>query len=83
MAIEDNQKGQEAQRPTTPSVPLQGGGGSGPVSGIGGMSPAERVSYIQELQRMSPLNKISDAVKKLTDNAFGLSRQAYDQADQQ
>lgn len=68
------------QKSVTPSV--VGGGGSGPISAVGGMSPAERVSYIQELQKASPLNKITDTVKKLSENAFGLSKEWFDQAAQ-
>lgn len=58
------------------------GGSTGPVSGVGGMSSTERIAYIRELQKASPLNKISDAVKKLTAEAFGLSRNVFDQAAQ-
>jgi hypothetical protein len=58
------------------------GGSTGPVSGVGGMSATERIAYIRELQKASPLNKISDSVKKLTAEAFGLSRNIFDQAAQ-
>lgn len=73
------QKESSVPKPQTPIIPKTGSG-SGPVGAVGGMSPAERVSYIQELQKASPLNKISDTVKKLSDNAFGLSREFFDQA---
>lgn len=71
---------EQQERPQNTSAPLATGGGSGPVGAVGGMSAAERVHYIQELQKTSPLNRISDAVKKLSDGAFGLSRNLFDQA---
>jgi hypothetical protein len=60
---------------------VYGGGSSAPISGVGGMSPAERVQYIQEIQRTSPLSRISEAVKNITLDSFGLAKGLFTQKD--
>ena len=42
------------------------------------MSPEEKTQHLQSLQKASPLNKISDAVKKMSDSAFGLSKDVFE-----
>jgi hypothetical protein len=58
------------------------GGSTNSISGVGGMSPAEKVGYIQALQKMSPLSRIGDAVKKLKKSDFGLNKSWFDKQSQ-
>jgi hypothetical protein len=66
-----------AQKPKNFDIPPIGGG-TAPVSGVSAMSPTERVQYIQEIQKTSPLGRISDALKNLTLDSFGLAKGFFD-----
>lgn len=67
----------QEKKNTTLSSGLTAGGSTAPVSGVSGMSPAERAQYIQELQRSSPLSRISQTIKNVGYEGFGLVKSIF------
>ena len=45
---------------------------------VQGMSADEKRSYLQALKKSSSLDRISDAIKRMADSAFGLSQAIFD-----